>query len=86
MAMQRVTPVPVRVRRSWPDGRPVEIGWGPERIPVRSLRAVRWERSAYPVDLGPRTVFEVDTPLAKLSLTYLHRSGRWQVEGIDPDG
>lgn len=83
MAMIRVAPVPVQVRTSWFDGRPKEITWGEQRVPVTSLTAVREERSAYPVILGPRTVFEVETPLARLTLSYRHRSRRWAIEGLD---
>jgi hypothetical protein len=32
---------------------------------------------------GPRTLFEVDTPRARLSLTFQHRSRRWTVTGLD---
>lgn len=83
MAMIRVTPVPVRVRTSWLDGRPREIAWGDRRLPVTDLELVRDESSAYPVVVGPRTVFEVRTPLARMTLTYRHRTRRWTIEGLD---
>ena len=38
-------------------------------------RVVREEAAAYPVITGPRTLFEVETPRARLSLTYHHRPG-----------
>ena len=56
----------VRVRTDWFDGRPREITWGAERLSVVKVAAVREETSAYKVAVGPRTVFEVDTPRARL--------------------
>ena len=70
MAFIRVEPVQVHVRTGWFDGRPREITWGDERLPVTRLTAVREEAAAYPVITGPRTLFEVETPRARLSLTY----------------
>jgi hypothetical protein len=83
MAMTRVSPVAVQVRTDWFDGRPREITWGDRRLPVTSLMLVREERSAYPVVIGPRTVFEVDTPVARFTLSYRHRTRRWSIEGLD---
>ena len=83
MAMIRVEPVEVRVRTDWFDGRPTEITWGAERLPVTSLAAVRHEASAYAVAVGPRTVFEVQTPRAKLAISFQHRTRRWTIEGLD---
>jgi len=83
MAFIRVEPVPVQVRTDWFDGRPREVTWGDERMTVTRLVAVREEAAAYPVITGPRTLFEVETARARLSLTYLHRSRRWTVTGMD---
>jgi hypothetical protein len=83
MAMIRVAPVKVQVRTDWLSGIPREITWGEDRLPVTRLVAVRDERSAYPAITGPRTLFEVDTPGARLALTYLHRSKRWTIDGLD---
>jgi hypothetical protein len=83
MAMVRVAPVSVQVRTDWFDGIPREITWGEDRLPVTRLVAVRDERSAYPAITGPRTMFEVDTPIARLALTFQHRSRRWTIEGLD---
>lgn len=83
MAMIRVDPVPVRVRTSWLDGRPREITWGETRLPVIALTLVRHEDSAYNVAVGPRTLFEVQTPGARLTLSFRHRSRRWTIEGLD---
>jgi hypothetical protein len=85
MAFIRVEPVDVRVRTNWFNGRPREIAWGDERLRITRLSAVREEAAAYPVITGPRTLFEVETPRARLSLTYLHRSRRWTVTGVDED-
>jgi len=83
MAMVRVAPVQVHVRTDWIRGVPQEIQWGDEHIHVKRLVAVRVERSAYPAITGPRTLFEVETPGARISLTFLHRSRRWTIDGVD---
>lgn len=83
MAFIRVDSVPVHVRTDWLSGRPREITWGDERLPITQLSSVREESSAYPVITGPRTLFEVETARARLSLTYQHRSRRWTVTGLD---
>ena len=83
MAFIRVDPVEVQVRTNWFNGRPREITWGDERLPITRLAAVREEAAAYPVITGPRTLFEVDTPRARLSLIFQHRSRRWTVNGLD---
>jgi hypothetical protein len=83
MAMIRVAPVHVDVRTDWFDGRPREITWNDQRLPVVAVAAVRDETSAYPVVVGPRTVFEVETPLARLTLSFRHRTRRWSIEGLD---
>lgn len=83
MAMIRVEPVHVEVRTDWFDGRPREITWGLERLPVTAVSAVRQESSAYSVMIGPRTVFEVETPRAKLALSFRHRTRRWAIEALD---
>ena len=62
MAFIRVEPVEVHVRTDWFSGRPREITWGDERLPITQLSAVREEAAAYPVITGPRTLFEVETP------------------------
>ena len=83
MAMIRVDPVQVQVRTDWFDGRPREITWNAQRVPVTQVIGVRDETSAYPVVLGPRTIFEVDTPIARLTLSYRHRARRWSIEAMD---
>ena len=83
MAMTQVDPVPVRVRTGWFDGRPREITMAGRRLPVLGMTIVRDETSAYPVATGPRIVFEVETPSARLTLSYRPRGRRWAVEGMD---
>ncbi|HXI46400.1 MAG TPA: hypothetical protein VNH13_08875 [Candidatus Acidoferrales bacterium] len=83
MAMIRVDPVAVRVRADWFDGRPKELTWGGLRFPIVEVVGVRDETSAYPVISGPRTLFDVRTPSARLTLAYRHRSRRWTIEGLD---
>jgi hypothetical protein len=83
MAMIRVEPVPVRVRTGWLDGRPREVTWQGEVLPVTALESVRDETSAYPAATGPRVVFEVETPRARLALSYRPRGGRWTVEAVE---
>lgn len=85
MAMIRVEPVEVRVRADWFDGRPREVEWAGRKLPVVRVVGVRDETSAYPVISGPRTIFEVDTKVARFTLAYRHRSKRWTIEGLDQD-
>jgi hypothetical protein len=85
MAMIRVDPVRVDVRTDWFNGRPREITWGERRMAVVSVAAVREESSAYPVIVGPRTIFEVETPLARMTLSFRHRTRRWTVDGVDDE-
>ncbi|HET7677668.1 MAG TPA: hypothetical protein VFK38_07425 [Candidatus Limnocylindrales bacterium] len=84
MAMVRITPLEVQVRCDWLDGRPRSIRLAGERLPVVSVERIRSEASAHPALTGPRTLFEVETPGARLALTFDHRSRRWRVEGLDP--
>ena len=83
MAMIRVAPVDVDARTNWFDGAPRQINWGERRLPVTSLVRVRDETAAFPAIVGPRTVFEVQTPIALLTLAYRHRTRRWTIEGLD---
>lgn len=83
MAMVRVDPVPVQVRTDWFDGSPREISWGARRLTVTELVGVREESAAFPVIVGPRTVFEVATTEARMTLSYRHRSGRWTIDAVD---
>ncbi len=83
MAMIRVEPVEVRVRTDWFNGRPRELEWAGRRLPIVEVVGVREETSAFPVVVGPRTVFDVQTPRARMKLAFRHRSRRWTIEGLD---
>jgi hypothetical protein len=83
MAMVRVAPVTVQVRTDWLRGIPREITWGEDRLTVTRLVSVRDESAAYPAITGPRTLFQVDTPALRVALTYMHRSRRWTIDGLD---
>jgi len=85
MAMIRVQPVEVEVRADWFDGRPRELTWAGQRVPVQHIDAIRDETAAYPVMTGPRTLFEVTTQVARFSLAFRHRSRRWTIESIDQE-
>lgn len=85
MAMIRVEPTAVRVRTGWIDGRPREVAWGDVRLPITRLAAVRHEDSAYQMETGPRTIFEVVTPRARLALSFRHVTRRWAIEALDED-
>ena len=83
MAMVRVEPLEVRVRADWFDGRPREVTLDGRRQRVLEVLGVRDESSAYPVVTGPRTLFEVETADARMTLAFRHRSRKWTVEGVD---
>jgi hypothetical protein len=83
MAMIRVEPVEVRVRTDWFNGRPRELEWAGRRFAIVEVVGVREETSAFPVVVGPRTVFDIQTPNARMKLAFRHRSRRWTIEGVD---
>lgn len=83
MAMIQVPAVPVHVTTDLIHGRPTAVTLGAERLPVVALARVRTETAAYPAATGPRTVFEVETPKARLALSFGHRTRRWTLEGLD---
>lgn len=62
------------------SGRPREIRFGGEQLPVMALVSVREERAAYPYGVGPRTVFVVITREGRYRLTQRHLDGTWVVE------
>ena len=83
MAMVRVEPVEVQVRADWFDGRPREVTLSGQRLRVLEILGVRDESSAFPVTTGPRTLFEVATEGARMTLSFRHRSRRWALEEVD---
>jgi hypothetical protein len=52
---------------------------------VLDVERVRDESKAYPVGVGPRTVFDVRTPSARLRIAFGHRDRRWAVLGVDTE-
>ena len=83
MAMVRVEPLEVRVRADWFDGRPREVTLAGRRLRVLEVLGVRDESAAFPVTTGPRTLFEVETADARMTLAFRHRSRKWMLEGVD---
>ncbi len=85
MAMVRITPMEVRVRCDWFDGRPRSIRMAESSVPVVRVERIRDESRGYPAASGPRTIFEVRTPDTRMALAYQHRRRRWVIEGIDAE-
>ena len=85
MAMVRITPLEVGVRCDWFDGTPRRIRIADEELPVVAVTRVRDESAAYPAAQGPRTLFEVETAVLRLSLAFQHRDRRWIVDALDSD-
>jgi hypothetical protein len=83
MAIVRVTPTQVEVSTGLFDGRPRSIRVARERVPVIEIANVRDELAAYPVERGPRRIFEVRTPDARLRLAFEKRRRRWLLEGLE---
>jgi hypothetical protein len=83
MAIVRVTPTEVEVSCGLFDGRPRAIRVASEKVPVIEIAQVRDELAAYPVDRGPRRIFDVRTPDARLRLAYESRRRRWLLEGLE---
>jgi hypothetical protein len=83
MAIVRVTPTQVDVSCGLFDGRPRAIRMANERVPVIEIAQVRDELAAYPVSRGPRRIFDVRTPDARLRLSYERRRRRWVLEGLE---
>jgi hypothetical protein len=83
MAIVKVTPTQVVVGTGLFDGRPRTIRVARETVPVIEIANVRDELAAYPVDRGPRRIFEVRTPDARLRLAFEKRRRRWLLEGLE---
>ena len=83
MAIFNVTPTPVRVRCGWLDGRPRSIRVADEDLPVINIDQVRDELAAYPIERGPRRIFDVRTPDARRRRCSNVRRRRWMVEGLE---
>jgi hypothetical protein len=83
MAIVRVTPTEIDVSCGLFDGRPRQIRIANERVPVIEIAQVRDELAAYPVAQGPRRIFDVRTPDARLRLAFEKRGRRWLLEGLE---
>lgn len=83
MAIVRVTPTQVDVSCGLFDGRPRTIRMAHETVPVIEIAQVRDELAAYPVERGPRRIFDVRTPDARLRLAFEKRRRRWLLEGLE---
>ena len=83
MAIVRVTPTQVDVKTGLFDGRPRSIRMAREVVPVIEIAQVRDELAAYPAARGPRTIFDVRTPDARLRLSFEKRRRRWLLEGLE---
>jgi hypothetical protein len=83
MAIVRVTPTEVEVSCGLFDGRPRTIRMANERVPVIEIAQVRDELAAYPIERGPRRIFDVRTPDARLRLSFGKHTRRWLLEGLD---
>ena len=85
MAMVRITPTEVAVGCDPFTGRPRSVRMGADLQRVVRIERVRDESAAYPVAVGPRTLFDIRTPAARLRLAFEHRSRRWLIEGLDTE-
>lgn len=83
MAIVRIEPRQVDVHVGWLDGRPRSVVFEDRRVPVVSIAQVRDELAAYPADRGPRRIFDVQTPRARLRLSFERRRRRWLLEGLE---
>ncbi|CAN5834742.1 hypothetical protein BH20CHL5_BH20CHL5_14560 [soil metagenome] len=85
MAMVRITPTEIAVGCDPFTGRPRSVRMGADLQRVVRIERVRDESAAYPVAVGPRTLFDIRTPAARLRLAFEHRSRRWLIEGLDTE-
>jgi hypothetical protein len=65
------------------NGRPRFVRVQDEEWPVLSVERVREETAAYPVETGPRTLFEVRLPRRRARLIFEHWSRRWTVDELE---
>ena len=85
MAMVRITPTEIAVGCDPFTGRPRSVRMGADLQRVVRIERVRDESAAYPVAVGPRTLFDIRTPATRLRLAFEHRSRRWLIEGLDTE-
>ncbi|MFO1541030.1 MAG: hypothetical protein ACKOTZ_11415 [Chloroflexota bacterium] len=85
MSMATTDPAAVTVDCDRITGTPRTVHAGGDTIPVLAVERVRDESLAYPLTTGPRTVFVVRTPGARMRLAYAYRSRRWSVIGVEAE-
>jgi hypothetical protein len=83
--MVRITPTEIAVGCDPFSGRPRTVRMGADLQRIVRIERVRDESAAYPIAVGPRTLFDIRTPAARLRLAFEHRSRRWLVEGLDTE-
>ena len=66
-----------QVHVGWLDGRPRSVVLDDQRVPVLSIAQICDELAAYPADRGPRRIFDVTTPQARVRLSFERRRRRW---------
>lgn len=81
--MVRTKPTEIEVHVGWLDGRPRSVVLEGQRAPVLSIAQVRDELAAYPADRGPRRIFDVTTPKARVRLSFERRRRRWLLESLE---
>jgi hypothetical protein len=84
MSMVTLPPLAVTVICDPFTGRPRTVRAAGDLLDVLDVEQVRDESKAYPVGLGPRTVFVVRTATARLRLAFGHRDRRWSIVGVEP--
>lgn len=83
MAIVRVTPTEIDVKTGLFDRRPRQIRIANENVPVIEISQIRDELSAYPAALGPRRIYDVRTPDARLRLSFGKNRRCWLLEGLE---
>jgi hypothetical protein len=84
VALVKIDPTVARVRWDRRAHRPADIRWNGHRLRVAGLDAVRDERSAYPIDRGPRVTFVLRaTDGGRAAVTFDPRRRRWTLEAVE---
>ena len=84
MALVKIDPTEARVRWDRRAHRPSHVRWKGHRLRVAGLDAVRDERSAYPIERGPRITFVLRaTDGGRAALAFDPRRRRWTLEAVE---
>lgn len=84
VALIQIPPTEARVRWDRAADRPASVRWAGGTLRVADLDAVRDERSAYPVDGGPRVTYLLRTAEGdRARLVFDGRRRRWFLEAIE---